>query len=259
MLFVAIIMVCVQFICIHLVIGTLTTAQFFFGILFDLLSSITPLIYMGLYTDWTDRSVQFLGQMPFLLMIFFSNAYSPGAGVYGIKELRYLFPKFYLWCMLPEDMEMEGCPEDSILRYLILSSFVFPMVFVLLGLVRALSANVHKSKKKSSQLEAIQSVEFATLQLELFGEKVLRKLKHLISSHDLAGLITTYNMTREITEDQSAAGTSAGNEDGRNDDDDGFIQSLMKLKHHLNRQDLDDLLSLYRSEREKAVYMCIDD
>ena len=33
-------------------------------------------------------------------MIFFSTTFSPGSGVAGVKELRYLFARFYLWCRL---------------------------------------------------------------------------------------------------------------------------------------------------------------
>ena len=36
-----------------------------------------------------------------LLLIFFSTTFSPGAGVPGLKALRYLFARFYLWCRVP--------------------------------------------------------------------------------------------------------------------------------------------------------------
>ncbi len=44
----------------------------------------------------------------------FSTAFSPGAGVPGLKALRYLFARFYLWCRLP-GVQMEGCPDDDML------------------------------------------------------------------------------------------------------------------------------------------------
>merc|ERR1719491_2620785 len=82
------------------------------------------MVLFGLYSDLPDALVQIVGAMPFLFMIFFSTTFSPGAGVRGIKELRYLFSRYYLWCMLPGDIstKMEGCPESNTLLYLILSS-----------------------------------------------------------------------------------------------------------------------------------------
>merc|ERR1712029_42157 len=74
---------------------------------------LVSIILFGLYSDLPDAAVQILGAMPFLFMIFFSTTFSPGAGVRGLKELRYLFSRYYLWCMLPEDIGMEGCPEEN--------------------------------------------------------------------------------------------------------------------------------------------------
>jgi len=62
---------CTQFACLEAVIGTLSTAEFFFGILFDNLSLLVFIICLGLYTDLSDQAVQIFGAMPFLFMIFF--------------------------------------------------------------------------------------------------------------------------------------------------------------------------------------------
>ena len=70
------------------VLGTLTTWGFFFGVLFDNLSLLVSMVTLGLYTNLPDQAVQILGAMPFLLMIFFSTTFSPGAGVPGVKALR---------------------------------------------------------------------------------------------------------------------------------------------------------------------------
>ena len=43
----------------------------------------------------------------------FSTSFSPGAGVPGLKALRYLFARFYLSCRVPG--QMEGCPDDYLL------------------------------------------------------------------------------------------------------------------------------------------------
>jgi hypothetical protein len=97
----------IQFGCQEVVFGVMTRAEFtriefFFGMLFDNVFQLIALICLGLYTEMPDQRVQILGQVPFLLSIFFSTSYSPGAGVKGAKELKYLFSTFYVWCMLPE-------------------------------------------------------------------------------------------------------------------------------------------------------------
>merc|ERR1712205_237384 len=127
-LFLLVIITCIQFGCLEVVIGTMSSYEFFFGILFDNLSLLVAMIILGLYTSLPDQAVQILGAMPFLLMIFFSTTFSPGAGVKGIKELRYLFSRYYLWCMLPDQMGMEGCPESNTLLYLVLSSLLVPFL-----------------------------------------------------------------------------------------------------------------------------------
>lgn len=185
---------CIQFACLEAVIGTLSTAEFFFGILFDNLSLLVFIICLGLYTDLSDQAVQIFGAMPFLFMIFFSTTFSPGAGVKGLKELRYLFARFYLWCMLPGDIseDMEGCPESNTLLYLILSSLLIPTVFVLYKVVASMYSKSKNDKKKSSQLESMKSMAYAELQMELFGEKALKNLKHVSSAVDLEKLAATY-------------------------------------------------------------------
>jgi hypothetical protein len=80
-LFVLFLISTVQFACLEAVIGTLTTAQIYVGILFDNLSLLVGLVLFGLYTNLPDQAVQILGAMPFLLMIFFSTTFSPGSGI----------------------------------------------------------------------------------------------------------------------------------------------------------------------------------
>jgi hypothetical protein len=116
-LFLLLIITIIQFGCQEVVFGVIlraefTRVEFFFGILFDNVFQLIALICLGLYTEMPDQRVQNLGQVPFLLSMFFSTTYSPGAGIKGAKELKYLFANFYLWCMLPE-MGMEGCPAVS--------------------------------------------------------------------------------------------------------------------------------------------------
>ena len=70
-LFFLFVITCTQFACLEAVIGTLSTAEFFFGILFDNLSLLVFIICLGLYTDLSDQAVQIFGAMPFMFMIFF--------------------------------------------------------------------------------------------------------------------------------------------------------------------------------------------
>jgi hypothetical protein len=193
----------VQFGCQELTIGTMTSVSWFFGILFETFSSLVALICLGLYSDLPDQAVQIFGAMPFLFMIFFSTTFSPGAGVDGVKALRYLFPRFYLWCMIPLDLGMEGCPEENNMLYLILSSLLVPFLFILWKLVYRMYTNFHTEKAKSNRQTVMKTVEFAELQFDLYGEKVLKRLQHL-STTDLMRLTTRHSesdlslMTKEL-------------------------------------------------------------
>ena len=73
--------------------------------------------------------MQILASLPFLFMIFFSTTFSPGSGVAGVKELRYLFARFYLWCRLPGVKDyMENCPDDDMLIGCVVGSGCLGMV-----------------------------------------------------------------------------------------------------------------------------------
>mmetsp|Transcript_7424 Transcript_7424/g.12925 ORF Transcript_7424/g.12925 Transcript_7424/m.12925 type:complete len:525 (-) Transcript_7424:384-1958(-) len=181
-LFLFTIVVFVEFACLEAVLSTLTTVEFFFAIYFDNLATLVMIMLLGLYTELPSQAVMMLGGMPFMFMIFFSTTFSPGSGVNGIKGLRYLFARFYLWCMLPEDMGMEGCPESNTLLYLILASLLVPFLFVLYKVGTQLYKRLHNEKEQSSRLESIKTLQFAELQLELFGEKALKNLKQIGSS-----------------------------------------------------------------------------
>ena len=214
--------------------------------LFNNIFQLFALICLGLYTEMPDQRVQILGQVPFLLSIFFSTSYSPGAGIKGAKELKYLFSTFYVWCMLPE-MGMEGCPaERKTLLYLILSSLIVPVLFLLWKLGQALYPRLRQKKTESSLLESMRSVEFVELQLELFGEKALHTLQHLVSSHELNELASSYHARRGVEGVKTTAHSSSN---GKTDQgyDNSFVSSLMEpLYHPMSRQD-PDLVFEYRS------------
>merc|ERR1719203_1274301 len=211
----------IQFVCLDIVIGTMTTGEIFVGLVFDNLSLLVGMILFGLYTNLPDQAVQILGAMPFLFMIFFSTTFSPGSGVEGVKGLRYLFSRFYLWCMLPVDMGMEGCPESNTLLYLILSSLFMPFVFVVCKVGIRFGEKFRKEKKQTSRREAMKTMEFAELQVELFGETALRNLSQVgtsVSRHEMKRIVSAHSM---------AETAQKGSEDASGDEAfDNFVSFL---------------------------------
>jgi len=163
----------VQYYCIDAVIGTLSGTKYMVGIIFDTFSIMNPIVLLGLYTNLTDEEVQMFGSVPYLMMVFFSTTFSPSAGIEGLKALRYLFPRYYLWCMLPSiGGFMEGCPaEENTLMYLVLSAFITPYLFCIFAVVRELYQTFRTEKKKKGRLGVIQSAAYAELQIEMFGKK----------------------------------------------------------------------------------------
>ena len=108
--------------------------------------------------------------MPFLFMIFFSSTFSPGAGVEGLKALRFLFSRFYLWCRLPDVKGMlEDCPADSELTtYTILSGCLGLFLFLVLQAVRCCMAQARADKAQHKHEEIAQRPEYQQVQAELY-------------------------------------------------------------------------------------------
>lgn len=206
--FLLVIITAIQFGCIEAVIGTMSGFNFYIAILFDNVSLMVSMLTLGLYTNLPDQAVQIFGAMPFLLMIFFSTTFSPGAGVNGVKELRYLFSRYYLWCMLPGDnpMGMEGCPESNTLLYLVLSSLLVPIVFVVYKVIAGWYKKSHRAKSQSNKSESMKTAQFAELQLELFGEKAIRNLQRLGSTADLKVLSLSVVNSKHGADDASEEG-----------------------------------------------------
>ena len=75
--------------------------------------------------------------------------------------------------MLPGDIseDMEGCPKSNTLLYLIPSSLLVPIVFVLYKAVLSTYSKSMNKKEKSSQAKSMKSLAYANLQMELFGER----------------------------------------------------------------------------------------
>ncbi|EED87024.1 predicted protein [Thalassiosira pseudonana CCMP1335] len=205
----------IQFGVMNIVIDTLGAGKFYVGILFDNLSLLISMVCLGLYTDLPQQAVQILGSMPFLFMIFFSTTFSPGAGVAGLKNLRYLFARYYLWCMTPGvQLSMEGCPESNNLLYLVLSSLLTVFLFLAYMGVKQSYKKTHKVKAESSRRESMKTLAYAELQLELFGEKALHRLQHVGSEVDLEKLASSYNMSMNGIESQGSFVTERDEEEG---------------------------------------------
>jgi hypothetical protein len=110
---------------------------------------------------------------------------------------------------------MEGCPAESkTLLYLILSSLIVPVLFLLWKLGQAFYSRLRQKNNKSSLLELMRSVEFEELQLELFGEKALHTLQHLVSSHELDELASSYHASCDVEGVKTTAHSSS---DGKTD------------------------------------------
>jgi ABC-type lipoprotein export system ATPase subunit len=169
---------------VNAVINGLEDVKYWVAMLFDSASLTFPLIALGIFTNLPFQAAQILGSLPFLFMIFFSTTFSPGSGVPGLKVLRYLFSRFYFWCMIPGVQDqMEGCPAENVnMLYMILSALLGVFVFLIVQVVIKLRKRSNK-KKSDVKKASMQDVEFQELQVEMYGEKALRRFHHMNSSH----------------------------------------------------------------------------
>jgi len=161
----------IQFAITNAVLDGLENTRFFVAMLCDSSSFTIPFICLGLYTNLPLEAVENIANSMFLSMTFFSTTFSPGSGIPVLKELRYLFPRFYFWCMIPNLQDkMEGCPKSdaSNLLYLILSAmsglFLFLAVMTCFTLVTKL-----KMQKSTLMMNSLKDNKFAELQAELYG------------------------------------------------------------------------------------------
>jgi hypothetical protein len=117
-------------------------------------------------------------------MIFLSGTFSPSAGIPVLKEFRYLFARFYLWCMIDGVKEdMDSCPDDDVIvLYSVLSGLIGFVLFLVYEGIR-IGRKMSRKKKASEQLNTLKDDEFVDLQVELFGEQVLLKPSLSGSTH----------------------------------------------------------------------------
>jgi len=166
----------IEFGLVNAVIEGLEEWKFWVGIFFDSFSVTVPLVFFGIYTKLPFQTADILGSMPFLLMIFLSTTFSPGAGVPVLKELRYAFTRFYFWCMVPgvQDL-MEGCPNENLNFILLIVTGSMGLVFAIIAyplVVGFLGRN--KMRAVASKRKSLMDKEFQDLQIALYGERALR-------------------------------------------------------------------------------------
>jgi ABC-type lipoprotein export system ATPase subunit len=152
--------------------------KFWVAIFFDSASLTFPFIFFGVYTKLPSHAVEIFASFPFLLMIFFSTTFSPGSGVQGFKALRYLFPRFYFWCMIPGTLEtMEGCPDNDTLNmlYMILTGLLGVVLFLIYQVIKNASRRSIKEQKSAKMNALKDDTEFVDLQIELYGEDILAR------------------------------------------------------------------------------------
>ena len=163
--------------CVNGVVDGFEGGEFFVGMMIDALSLFSPFLFFGLYTKLPFEAVETLSFLPFLFMIFFSATFSPGSGVAGLKELRYLFTRFYFYCSIPVVQDsMEGCPDSDLnTLYLVLSGFIFTVMFVAYKVFQLASKSIAK-KKNVSHKNSLKDSEFRDLQLNFYGENEKKNL-----------------------------------------------------------------------------------
>jgi ABC-type lipoprotein export system ATPase subunit len=179
----------IEFMCINVVFFKVLPIRYLIALIFENYYIIFPYAIFGIYSNFSVEAVSTIGGILYLNIVFFSTAYSPGSGLPVIKELRYLFPRFYFWCMLPElGEQMEGCPSDDVtLLYLILSSLLGLVCF---GIVRLcfMIQKIRSKKAKSFRLKSMVDHSFLSLEVELKGGSTrlnpMTTVKELQSKHD---------------------------------------------------------------------------
>lgn len=133
--------------------------------------------------------------------------------------------------MLPDGMGMEGCPESNNLLYLVLSALLVPFLFGTYMLVKNIYNKTHHEKAQSSRRESMKTVEFAELQLEMFGERALKNLKHLGSTHNLEALAASIHESRHGGRVDIETGSDTSDEEHGYDAFMTYLNGAPKIPH----------------------------
>lgn len=164
----------VEFGSVNAVVTGFASIKYWVAMACDLFSLTFPMIGVGIYSNMPIQVAQLVGTLPLLLMIFFSTTFAPGAGVSVVKALRYLFPRFYFWCMLPgvENL-MEGCPDEPYnMIYLVLSTLLGVVVFGFIMASGAIRKKLNSKRAKERKELEKNDGDFVRLQRALFGNDV---------------------------------------------------------------------------------------
>jgi hypothetical protein len=115
------------------------------------------------------------------------------------QELRYIFSRFYFWCIIPGVQDsMEGCPNDDVIvLYTILSGFVGTVMFLVYEAIR-IGLNASRTKATSKQHDRLKDDEFVDLQIELYGIEVLSKESLSGTSHSRRGRSNTEESVTKV-------------------------------------------------------------
>jgi len=136
---------------VNLVVDGFEAFKWWLAMFMDNASMTFAFIFLGIYTKLPFTAVNIFGSFPFLFMIFFSTTFSPGAGIKAIKAIRYLFPRYYFFCLIPVVQDqMEGCPVDERLTLLWLCVTALGTV-ILFFIWVGLKAVVRKRAKKGDR------------------------------------------------------------------------------------------------------------
>lgn len=176
----------IEFGVVNAVVDGLGAVKYWVSVLFDSASLTLPLVALGIYTRMPFQAVQILGSLPFLMMIFLSTTFSPGAGIPILKEFRYLFARFYFWCSVDgvQDL-MEGCPPSNLnTLYLVLSALLGAFLFLCFRIVLMVQTKIKKVEKKMKRANMADDEEFKALQIELYGKKALKRYEHMQTTVD---------------------------------------------------------------------------
>lgn len=160
---------------VNAVVPGFEDVKFLYTMFLDTSSMILPMICLALFSNMALQEVEIFGSLPFLLMLFLSTSFSPGAGVEGVKELRYLFVRYYFWCIVPDVQDdMEGCPDQSvdIWVYMFLSGIMFLVLFVFVKTIIDLKKKSNRKKKLEIATDMNDTEEYRVLKRELFGDIV---------------------------------------------------------------------------------------
>ena len=106
----------------------------------------------------------------------------------SLKVFRFLFPRFYLWCRLPDVKGMlEDCPaKNELTTYTILSGCMGLFLFLVLQAVRYCMAQARADKAQHKHEEIAQRPEYQQIQVELY-----KRATNKIATSELSGRITS--------------------------------------------------------------------